>query len=509
MDSIQDSLTVASGSKKRKRTGKERAAKKALAIEAEKNTQVILANPSSSPNEEEAVTHGPKELEVVSAEATVDLERVATRIPTALKHLRPTFKQARTFEVRRLVKKVKFLRTKPDTPSTIKDLEAQLALLTHLTLDPIIQSHLLLKLHKHHSLRQLTLPTSITDLLHSDPSDLGSSSDGLRNKVENRICSSKIVSESVKSTVAWVVGDENARLISKSKSSQQGPVGHTGRNVSSVQENTSLDHPVGEMDEDEEQMEINPEVIVRDEEETEEENDIEEDMIDDGWESGSISVASEDYSTSKIPVIPSIPKNRKEETQKNSLETNTTQSGKLVEGKLKQSTSSKTKETIKSSTFLPSLATGFISGDSSDPDLDSDIDDSGLVGKRGKVERKNRRGQRARQAIWEKKYGKGAKHVVRAREEEQAVEAVKIARRQEREQRRNPTTTSWGGAERTTTHNTSISRGREEGNANLTPMGVAVRGEKEKSLHPSWEAAKLRRQKEVMAAPKATKIVFD
>ena len=65
--------------------------------------------------------------------------------PTALKHLHPTFKQARSFEVRRLVKKVKFLRlvnsynsydislkcrTKPNSAEEVKDLEAQLALLT-------------------------------------------------------------------------------------------------------------------------------------------------------------------------------------------------------------------------------------------------------------------------------------------------------------------------------------------------------------------------------------------
>ena len=30
-----------------------------------------------------------------------------------------------------------------------------------------------------------------------------------------------------------------------------------------------------------------------------------------------------------------------------------------------------------------------------------------------------------------------------------------------------------------------------------------------KSLHPSWEAARLRKAKQVVVAPKATKIVFD
>ncbi|KAG9121250.1 hypothetical protein FRC07_002877 [Ceratobasidium sp. 392] len=60
------------------------------------------------------------------------------------------------------------------------------------------------------------------------------------------------------------------------------------------------------------------------------------------------------------------------------------------------------------SRFLPSLASGFIRGDSDG----SDIEDADVA-----PERKNRRGQRARKAIWEKKYGKNANHVKKARED--------------------------------------------------------------------------------------------
>ncbi|KAG9077155.1 Vacuolar ATP synthase subunit B, partial [Ceratobasidium sp. 370] len=61
------------------------------------------------------------------------------------------------------------------------------------------------------------------------------------------------------------------------------------------------------------------------------------------------------------------------------------------------------------SRFLPSLASGFIRGDSDG----SDIEDADVA-----PARKNRRGQRARKAIWEKKYGKNANHVKKAREED-------------------------------------------------------------------------------------------
>lgn len=54
-----------------------------------------------------------------------------------------------------------------------------------------------------------------------------------------------------------------------------------------------------------------------------------------------------------------------------------------------------------SSTFLPSLMGGYISNSESEA---SDIDVAPPV-------KKNRRGQRARQAIWEKKYKENAKHV--------------------------------------------------------------------------------------------------
>lgn len=55
------------------------------------------------------------------------------------------------------------------------------------------------------------------------------------------------------------------------------------------------------------------------------------------------------------------------------------------------------------STFLPSLMGGYVSGSESA----SDVDVAPPV-------RRNRRGQKARQAIWEKKYGEGAKHLAKS-----------------------------------------------------------------------------------------------
>ncbi|VEU24146.1 DEKNAAC105357 [Brettanomyces naardenensis] len=65
--------------------------------------------------------------------------------------------------------------------------------------------------------------------------------------------------------------------------------------------------------------------------------------------------------------------------------------------------------------ILPALASGYYSGEESEEELEKADRDIGV--KSTTTQRKNRRGQRARRKIWEKKYGKGAKHLVKERED--------------------------------------------------------------------------------------------
>jgi hypothetical protein len=168
-----------------------------------------------------------------------------------------------------------------------------------------------------------------------------------------------------------------------------------------------------------------------------------------------------------------------------------------------------------STTFLSSLMTGgYYSGSDSDDGAD------GLHGSRGgplqPKQRKNRRGQRARQEIAEKKYGKNANHLRKA--------AAKEARSRD---------AGWD-AKRGATEGTGRGRGfgnwvggRNSGRKPTGPNGDAVVGRRDFGagkgrletkvkenggpLHPSWEAAKRRKEQSLgkIQAFSGKKVTFD
>jgi hypothetical protein len=132
-------------------------------------------------------------------------------------------------------------------------------------------------------------------------------------------------------------------------------------------------------------------------------------------------------------------------------------------------------ERIAKSTFVPSLSHGaYYSGTESEA---SDLDIA---------PRRNRRGQRARQKIWEQKYGEKAQHV-KKQEQSRGWDAKRGAVSDKR-----------GG------------RGPERTGENAMPLGPKkVKRDDEGSLHPSWLAAKARKEKKVDMKPQGTKVVFD
>ncbi|CCO34828.1 BUD22 family protein C4F10,06 [Rhizoctonia solani AG-1 IB] len=173
-----------------------------------------------------------------------------------------------------------------------------------------------------------------------------------------------------------------------------------------------------------------------------------------------------------------------------------------------------TKTTSKTeSRFLPSLAAGFIRGDSDG----SDIEDADVA-----PERKNRRGQRARKAIWEKKYGKNANHVKKAREEVAARGRGRGRGRggfASRVGRGAPLAMDGQGGRPGLSRGAPTGRGgrvrpppaplpttRDSGWQQRPPK----KEKDEKPIHPSWIAKqKLKSKESIAAAPQGKKIVFD
>ncbi|KZS90440.1 Bud-site selection protein [Sistotremastrum niveocremeum HHB9708] len=149
------------------------------------------------------------------------------------------------------------------------------------------------------------------------------------------------------------------------------------------------------------------------------------------------------------------------------------------------------------STFLPSLSTGFIRGSSSDGEAFSGDEDA-------VAPRKNRRGQRARKAIWEKKYGKNANHVKKQREEAESFRKEREAKQAARGRGGPPGRGRGGGGfsggtgrKPFTAPSQDSGWSNQAGGSKPTkaPPTKAPKTD-EKPMHPSWVAKKRAQERE-------------
>ena len=164
----------------------------------------------------------------------------------------------------------------------------------------------------------------------------------------------------------------------------------------------------------------------------------------------------------------------------------------------------------KSTTFLPSLSMGgYWSGSDSDPPSSSG------GGAANGVVRKNRMGQQARRALWEKKFGKEARHVKkgardRDRDRDQGWDARKGAQgggdgRGKRGRGRGRAAGRGGGR--------GGARFARSTGANADPV-VARKAKPSTAaanvpLHPSWEAARKAKEQKKATPFQGKKVVFD
>ncbi|AET39619.1 Bud22p Ecym_4586 [Eremothecium cymbalariae DBVPG len=145
---------------------------------------------------------------------------------------------------------------------------------------------------------------------------------------------------------------------------------------------------------------------------------------------------------------------------------------------------------------LPALMAGYYSGDEEGGSTDDDVAKAQLS---NKPQRKNRRGQRARQKIWEMKYGRSANHIQKQFKKEHEERETK---RREYEERVAKRAAREAGQQRVFSL-AERSKMREMGKN-------SVRNSTENQpLHPSWEAKKLAEEKRKNAKFQGKKITFD
>ncbi|CUM68593.1 uncharacterized protein PRCAT00006320001 [Priceomyces carsonii] len=155
---------------------------------------------------------------------------------------------------------------------------------------------------------------------------------------------------------------------------------------------------------------------------------------------------------------------------------------------------------------LPELAVGYYSGGSDDDDDDDDIDNDKLVKEATGTQRKNRRGQRARQKIWAQKYGKDATHV---KKEKERVIGERERKRLEYEERcRKRELKAKLAAQPVATSSNMSALGQRKSQPTIESGGQETM-KSDDNVHPSWAAKK--REEEKLKNIKFTgkKITFD
>ncbi|KAK0188145.1 Bud-site selection protein [Armillaria mellea] len=374
--------------------------------------------------------------------------KIGGKLHHDLKEAKKAAKKAKTFETQKLVKKLKTLRNKNEDHSQITECESELDELKGLNHEAVARTALRSKLLKDRILSgNEHVQAAVSDQLQSNL--LGGST-----KVQSRILSSKVLAVEI----ANIIESLRAVILPPSDDEDVEPP----RKITKVE--VEDDEGAMEEDGDEEEDEAGDEMgwesgTVGDDEK---END-------DGWESGSLDEGDDD-----TPTNPSA----------------------------KPSTSkSQNKSSTGASTFLPSLSVGFIKGNE-----DSDWSESDA--KAGDIEqKKNRRGQRARRAIWEKKYGKNANH-----KKQEAAEAGRKRWNNNSEggpsNRRYDSRTSRGSAKfdgdgRRDKGSEGQHRQRPDTGwgqrKTLSREGPVAKPDDKEALHPSWEAKRrLQAKQQVM-----------
>jgi hypothetical protein len=399
-----------------------------------------------------------------------DETSIGTKLEKKLHHdareIRKAAKKAKTFEMQKILKKMKDARRKGDN-NAVKDIEAQHMALKQLDPGPIADSALSTKIKKDKFLSQdPSLQFAMSKSLSSNliASAVPGSAAGV---VQSRLLSSKVLAVDVSRIIEGL-----RRLLNPAERVYHAEVDST--EVS----------PPRKKKQKTEQNEGWPNVPPVD---TPFEDEPRANLEDDGWESGTINDG--DHSVQGDSGVDEGPDEEDNSTSDNGDDGPPVPLERPSRGKSKPMQSA----------FLPSLSVGFIRGDS-----DTDFSDS--EEKAADTAKKNRRGQRARRAIWEKKFGKHANHVMKqkASNRPNAPSGIAVVRKDQR-QYKNANRNFDGASLSGRRQDARIpDKNRYEPSTRLMPDNRR----EEKSLHPSWEAKK--KQQNVAIVPaQGTRIVFN
>ncbi|KAG6333838.1 hypothetical protein ID866_5250 [Astraeus odoratus] len=418
------------------------------------------------------VPHGIKRKRPVEVVSFIKQDSNEARLRRKLHHdvreVRHVAKKARAFEIQRMVKKLKTARRNNPKGNETKDLEEQIEILKHVDCDKVANTALQTKIKKDKVLADdLVLRTVLSAELASStliPAPAGT----LTGKVHNRLLSSKLLATEVSATVMALKDflHPGPSTYGTRENNDELAVQQT---KTSMQDSDKSSNFVNASD-DEDDLSAGDDRDTDDGWESGTIGDKRQSMID-GWESGSVQGSS----------------------YQGELSDSVSDAGDQPTGYESRAKKLRTLSE-RQSTFLPTLSVGFTRGDS-----DSEFSDS--EAKIADGIRKNRRGQRARRAIWEKKYGKNANHLKGRAENTQRAGPVSKGRQQ---------TSKTSLRQREPLNRTGpINSGRDghRGTPSSTP-GTKWERHIGKPLHPSWEAKKKQKAPSIVP-PQGTKIVFD
>ncbi|KAK9320351.1 Bud-site selection protein [Lipomyces orientalis] len=489
LDMLESKLT--NGSKK------PRLVRTKLAIDRmQKKSKKAHQQPAANPNMDGDYTQAGTAEENTEelAKRALELKRklVEQRIYFWIKELGRSLKRAKPLEIQRIVRKLKDARNS-NNPDAILKSEQELQVIKGLDPNRIAQAHLWKRLRKNRFLYASQLLPDSPPKVETAQSENGDDAltpeqAAIRQDVTARLFKAKAIQASVADAIDGVVTAaelaHNSLSRKKEKNNPQEPVSDNEGEESDVE-----DGDEESQDSDDEQTSDKARADVEDGSDDEDggsSSDIDmsqyEGLVADESDESEVDVDADGQSIDYNEISNEEPEPEDDSSDANDGDKDSAPArpvARTITPSAKKGEIPKARNVV-----LPSLNVGYISPSESDDDFDTP--------QRGQpasaIQRKNRRGQRARQKIWEQKYGKNATHLKKKEQERKEREERKQKKRQERLAQRQHTAAE-------NVPDLAAKDGNSEQN----------KAAENKPLHPSWEA---RQQKSKPVDFKGKKIVF-